>query len=77
MQIRRPVAALLTALALVGGGSVLTGCIAPSEGKTGTPADQVSPTPGAGPPSDPLPDNSGRQTTTGAGRAGGNGQGVP
>lgn len=71
MQIRRPLAALLTALALVGGGGALAGCNSPSAGKTGTPADNVTTTPGGAPASDTLPDNSNRETTTG-GRTGGN-----
>jgi hypothetical protein len=71
MQIRRPLAALLLAAALAGGAGSLTGCIAPSAGRTGTPADNASTTPGGSPASDSLPDNSGREITTG-GRTGGN-----
>lgn len=68
MQIRRPLAALLTALALAGGGA-LTACSSP--GNTGTPADKTTSVPkdstGAS-----LPNNSNRETTTG-GATGANG----
>jgi hypothetical protein len=80
MQIRRPVAALVTALALVGGGASLTGCASPTDAKTGTPADNAVNTSGNKPQSvdqGSLPDNSDRETTTGADRAGGNGKGEP
>jgi hypothetical protein len=71
MQIRRPLAALVTALALVAGGGALTGCTSPSAGKTGTPADNATTTPAGATTSDSLPHNSNRETTTG-GRTGGN-----
>lgn len=74
---RRPLAALVTALALVGASSALSACTSASEGVTGTPADNVAPTPGAGPPSDSLPHTSNRVTSSGAGRAAPNGPGQP
>ena len=79
MEIRRPLAALFTALALVGGGA-LTACSSPTESTTGTPADKASTTSGNNPAGDSqgdLPDNSNRETTTGADRAGNNGKGEP
>jgi hypothetical protein len=72
MQIRRPLAALLTALALVGGGGTLTSCISPSAGRTGTPADKATTT-GGSPTDNSLPDNSNRETTTGGHTGGNNG----
>lgn len=42
MHIRRPVAALVTALALAGGGGMLTGCSNGGDSNTGTPRDQVT-----------------------------------
>jgi hypothetical protein len=41
MEIRRPLAALVTAVALVGGGA-LTACSSPTDAKTGTPADTAT-----------------------------------
>ena len=63
MQIRRPLAALLTALALVGGGATMTACsdadvTTPNEGTT---EDDSNNTEGNDPGSDEqdnLPDNS-------------------
>ena len=53
MQIRRPVAALLTSLALVGTAGALTGCGAESVYfRTGTPADSAKLTTGSQPTSD-------------------------
>lgn len=74
MRIRRPLSALLTALALVGGGA-LSACASPTESTTGTPADHAKLTTGNDPGSDSqgdLPNTSNRVTTTGAERAGGN-----
>jgi hypothetical protein len=79
MHIRRPVAALLTALALLGGGA-LTACASPTDSRTGTPADNAKLTTGNDPGSDAqgdLPDNSNRELTTPPNRAGGNPVGVP
>ena len=79
MQIRRPLAALLATLALVGGGA-LTACSSPTESTTGTPKDTASNTSGNNPAGDSqgdLPNNSNRETTTGGDRAGGNGKGEP
>jgi hypothetical protein len=59
MQIRRPVAALMTALALFGGGSALSGCGAQESG-TGTP-DPVDTT-RLQRSHDDLPDNSDKDT---------------
>jgi|tagenome__1003787_1003787.scaffolds.fasta_scaffold20955675_3 hypothetical protein len=73
MQIRRPLAALFAALALVGGGA-LSACSSPTDARTGTPADHASLTAGNDPSGDSqgnLPDNSDRETTTG-GKSGGN-----
>jgi hypothetical protein len=73
MEIRRPLAALFTALALVGGGA-LTACSSPTDSNTGTPRDTASNTSGNSPANDSqgdLPDNSNRETTTG-GATGGN-----
>ena len=78
MQIRRPLAALLASLALVGGGA-LTACSSPTSGTTGTPADTASNTSGNNPAGDSqgdLPNNSNRETTSG-GRVGGNEKGEP
>jgi hypothetical protein len=78
MHIRRPVAALLTALALAGGGT-LTGCSNGGDSNTGTPADQTSKT-STSPTNDSmgnLPTDSNRVTSSGADRAGQNGKGTP
>ena len=79
MQIRRTAAALVAALALAAGGS-LTACANATESNTGTSKDTASNTSGSDPggaSQGNLPDNSNRETTSGAGRAGGNGKGVP
>jgi hypothetical protein len=81
MQIRRPLAALLTALALAGGGA-LTACTSPSAGKTGTPADTAANTAGgdpAGASQGNLPNVSDQVVggNNGSGRAGGDQQGNP
>ena len=79
MHIRRPLAALFTALALLGGGT-LTACAGPTGSRTGTQADNTKLTSGndpAGASQGDLPNNSDRETTTGADRAGNNGQGEP
>jgi hypothetical protein len=79
MQIRRSAAALVAALALAGGGS-LTACSNATSSNTGTPKDTATNTTGASPggaSQGNLPDNSNRETSSGAGRAGGNGKGTP
>ena len=60
MQIRRPLAALMTALALFGGGATLTACGDPTTPNEGTTDDSEN-TSGNDPGSDEqnnLPDNS-------------------
>ena len=77
MRIRRPVAALLTALALAGGGT-LTACESP--GRTGTPADNAKNTSGGDPTSvsqGSLPLNSNEQTGSNNGGTGGTHEGTP
>jgi len=79
MQIRRTAAALVTALALAAGGS-LTACGNATQSTTGTSKDTASNTSGNNPggaSQGNLPDDSNRETSTGAGRAGGNGKGTP
>ena len=79
MQIRRTAAALVVAAALAGGGT-LTACSSPTNSNTGTPKDTASNTSGASPGGSSqgnLPNDSNRVTSSGAGRAGGNGKGVP
>lgn len=49
MHLRRPVAAVVTTLALLGGGATLTACSDPSNSNTGTTEDQVNNSPGPGP----------------------------
>ena len=73
MEIRRPLAALLAALALTGGGA-LTACSSPTESKTGTPADTATKSNSSG--NNPggtsqgnLPDNSNQTGSSGANRA--------
>ena len=72
MQIRRPLAALVTALALVGGGA-LTACQSPTSSRTGTPVDNATTTAPGASTSNTLPDNSNRETTTGGATGGNNG----
>jgi hypothetical protein len=77
MRIRRPLAALVTALTLFGGGATLAGCGDPTNGTTGGPADTASNTSGNN-PSDRsqgnLPDNSNREpSSTDTGDGSGNG----
>jgi hypothetical protein len=79
MRIQRPLAALLTALALAGGSGALTACNSPQGSKTGTPVDKVplsSQNPGD-PSQGNLPTGSNQSGSSGAGRAGGNGKGQP
>ena len=79
MQIRRSAAALVVACALAAGGS-LTACSNATQSNTGTSKDTASNTSGNAPggaSQGNLPDNRNRETTSGAGRAGGNGKGVP
>ena len=52
MQIRRPVAALLTSLALLGAAGGLSACTSPTSSRTGTPADSAKLTTGSEPTSD-------------------------
>lgn len=64
MQLRRPLAALLTALALFGGGATMTACsdAGPTTPNEGTTDDDSGNTSGDDPGSDEqdnLPDNSG------------------
>ena len=73
MRIRRPVAAVVTSLALLGVGS-LTGCGAAVEPVTGTPADHGQLTSGNSPGSDSqgnLPELSNRHPSSSV--SGGNG----
>ncbi|MGZ4612456.1 MAG: hypothetical protein ACXV1K_04685 [Kineosporiaceae bacterium] len=66
MRIRRPVAAVVISLALVGTGS-LAGCGAAAEPKTGTPADRAQLTTGNDPSSDSqgnLPELSNREPSS-------------
>ena len=49
MRIRRPIAALLTALALLGGGATVAGCSDPVNATTGTPKDTSKNTSGSEP----------------------------
>jgi len=77
MRTRRPLAALLTALALASGGA-LTACESP--GRTGTPADNAKNLSGNDPTSvsqGQLPLNSNKQTGSGSGGVGGNHKGTP
>lgn len=78
MRIRRPLAALLTALALASGGA-LTACESP--GRTGTPADNAKNLSGNDPTSvsqGSLPLNSNEQPGGGSGGGvGGNHKGTP
>jgi len=81
MRIRRPLAALVTALALASGGA-LTACSAPGGSWTGTPADSAKNTSGGDPTSvsqGSLPLNSNEQAgpSNGSDRAGGNHKGNP
>jgi hypothetical protein len=60
MEIRRPIVAVLTALTLVGGGT-LTACGDPVNSDTGTPKDTAENTSGSDPSGESqgnLPDNS-------------------
>jgi hypothetical protein len=78
MMIRRTAAALVAAVALAAGGT--TACSAATDSNTGTPKDTASNTSGNNPggaSQGNLPDNSNLETSSGAGRAGGNGKGVP
>ncbi|SNR51310.1 hypothetical protein [Blastococcus mobilis] len=64
MQIRRPLAALLTALALFGGGVTMTACGAAGQNQNDGTTDDSGNTSGDDPGSDEqdnLPDNSNQQ----------------
>lgn len=58
MQLRRPIAALLTALALFGGGATMTACQASGQDSNdGTTDGNVAPNPETDEESDPSQDN--------------------
>ena len=62
MEIRRPLAALMTALALFGGGATLTACSASGQDANDGTTDNSSNTSGATNSSSlPVPDNSNRE----------------
>ena len=68
MRIRRPLAALVTTLTLVGGGA-LTACSDPSDSSTGTPKDTATNTSGNSPSDESqgnLPDNSNPEPSSGS-----------
>jgi hypothetical protein len=68
MPIRRPLAALITTLTLVGGGA-LTACSDPSDSGTGTPKDTATNTSGNSPSDESqgnLPDNSNPEPSSGS-----------
>jgi hypothetical protein len=68
MPIRRPLAALITTLTLVGGGA-LTACSDPSDSSTGTPKDTATNTSGNSPSDESqgnLPDNSNPEPSSGS-----------
>jgi hypothetical protein len=61
MELRRPIAAVLTALALLGGGAVMTACESAGQGQNDGTTDDSENTSGddpAGESQDNLPDNS-------------------
>jgi hypothetical protein len=60
MQIRRPIAALMTAMALFGGGVTMTGCEAAGEGQNDGTTDDSGNTGGSEQESE-VPDNSNQQ----------------
>lgn len=60
MQIRRPIAALMTALALFGGGATLTACEAAGQGQNDGTTDDSENTGGSDQESD-VPDNSNQE----------------
>ena len=65
MQIRRPIAALMTALALFGGGATMTACQAAGDGQSDGTTDSGNPDSGDDPGSEDqgeLPDNSNQET---------------
>jgi hypothetical protein len=65
MEIRRPLAALMTALALFGGGATLTACSSSGQDANDGTTDDSSNTSGAPNSSSslPVPDNSNREST--------------
>ncbi|HYX94736.1 MAG TPA: hypothetical protein VE823_06695 [Geodermatophilus sp.] len=70
MQLRRPIAALMTALALFGGGATMTACQAAGQdqkdGTTDTTAPSETASSGpAAPSNDNLPNNSGPEQSGG------------
>jgi hypothetical protein len=67
MHIRRPIAALFTALALFGGGATLTGCEAAGQDQNDGTTDSGNPDSGSDPGSESqgnLPDNSNQDPGT-------------
>jgi hypothetical protein len=67
MQIRRPIAALMTALALFGGGATMTACQAAGDGQSDGTTDSGNPDSGDDPGSEEqgeLPDNSNQDSDT-------------
>ena len=60
MQIRRPIAALITAMALFGGGVTMTACEAAGEGQNDGTSDDSENTGGSDQESE-VPDNSNQQ----------------
>jgi hypothetical protein len=67
MQIRRPIAALMTALALFGGGATMTACQAAGDGQSDGTTDSGNPDSGNDPGSESqgnLPDNSNQDPGT-------------
>jgi hypothetical protein len=70
MQIRRPIVAVLTALTLVGGGT-LTACGDPVNSDTGTPKDTAENTSGSDPSDESqgnVPDNSDKEQDSDTGQ---------
>jgi hypothetical protein len=61
MQIRRPIAALLTALALFGGGISVTACEAAGEGQSDGTTDEGGDNTGGSEQESEVPDNSNQQ----------------
>jgi hypothetical protein len=62
MQIRRPIAALFTALALFGGGATMTGCEAAGQDQNDGTTDSGNPD--SGEDQGELPDNSNQEPDT-------------
>ena len=62
MEIRRPIAALMTALALFGGGATMTGCEAAGQDQNDGTTDSGNPD--SGEDQGELPDNSNQEPDT-------------